>query len=510
MLKNVSPKLWILIVLLLNCTVASATLAEKLSKTTSFNEQLNQFINHTMKTLEIETATSIAVVQGDKIIYQNTFGYADIACKILADNDTLFYIASVTKPMFALAIIQALESSPYSLQTTLAEMFPTVDFANNIAAHQITIHNLLTHTSGLEDNYLALAVSTTGIHSPKLKVNMLAQLYSRVAEKQEIFDYTNLGYNILSIWYENAFKQKWQDAVKQHVFMPLNMHKSTAYVSEATNKHWSIAKPYSFFQPNKQQPLYLTKQDNTMHAAGGVLSTSKDMANFIVAQLNQGKINHHSAIPADMVNKSHQVSTDVSSKRGDFIRSGYAYGWYTGEYKQSLTFHHFGAFDGFRPHVSFMPEKSIGLVILNNEGQLNDKLTDLIADFVYGKLLDEPEIESRVLERVAELKSMAKGYRKKIVAKELDYHSAPMQLSRPKSAYVGTYSHPLAGQVYVSLTDGVFSFSWGNLNSNATAYKEIDVMRVKLRPTRPQLAQFNMSGAQPELRLSDIVFTQKD
>ena len=156
-----------------------------------------------------------------------------------------------------------------------------------------------------------------------------------------------------------------------------------------------------------------------------------------------------------------------------------------------------------------MPTKKIGLVILNNEGMLNDKLTDLIADFIYSKLLAEKEVESRTATRITKLKKMALEYRSNIITKEKSYTQAPWLLSTEKQQYTGTYQHPIAGIISIALKQDKFFLQWGNLHSSATPFKEKDQMRVKFRPTRGQYIQFDMLDNKPiKLIYDQLEFTK--
>lgn len=475
---------------------------------TTLKQSIDHFMSTLMQEFDISSATSIAVVSDKKTLYQQSFGYADIENKTLATNDTLFYIASATKPLFALTVLHSLNNSNYDTSLSLKAMFPEISFSDEIQAEKITLKDLLTHTSGLDDQLLSSAVSTSGIHTQQTKLLMLAQLFASDETSIGEFDYTNLGYNIVSIWYERTFNIRWQNAIAQTVFEPLNMAHSTAYVSEAKQKNWLIAKPYSFFNLHPNQALYLTKQDNTMHAAGGVISTSADMAKFITAQFSVAS-SELVKLNASLIHLAQQPIASLSGGRGDFSRTAYAYGWYTGQYKDNLTYHHFGSFDGFRPHLSFMPEQKVGIVILNNEGVLNDKLTDIIADFIYSKLLTEKDVEARIAARVAKLKNMALKYRDNTLEKEHNYTLVPWLLSAKKQHYVGKYHHPMAGTISITLVQDEFLLTWGNLHSSATPFKEKDQMRIKFRPTRGQYMQFYLRDNKPiKLIYDNIEFSK--
>ena len=138
------------------------------------------------------------------------------------------------------------------------------------------------------------------------------------------------------------------------------MQHSSALVSEAQRKNWTLAKPYSAMSPNPAQELYLQKTDQTMHAAGGMLATAPDLAKFLIAQMQDSG----AVFPETVIKKAQQTEVTTDSNYNDFKRSGYAWGWYSGDYKGERMLHHFGSFAGFHAHLSFIPEKNMGLVVL--------------------------------------------------------------------------------------------------------------------------------------------------
>ncbi|NQY63232.1 MAG: beta-lactamase family protein [Alteromonadaceae bacterium] len=499
-------------------TIANLEQQTDLVQQTNFNDSFNRFMHHLNTELEINSGTAISVVKNDKILYQQNFGYADIKKKQAVTNNTLFYIASTTKPLFALALMQELQKNNQGLESTLAELFPNIAFANGSAVSSTTVKQLLNHTSGLEGNGLTAALALSGQYNQKTLLEFLTQLtkITKVPANNDAnvgtFDYSNLGYNILSLAFNNNnnFQKSWQSALIDNVFHPLAMTHSSPFYSYAKKQHWQISKPYSFFSESIESPLYLEKSDNVMHAAGGVISTANDMANLLLVQLNKGKLNGKQVLSADLIKLSQQVTADVDSKKGDFKRTGYALGWYVGEYKSEELYHHFARFAGFRPHVSFIPKRKIGLVILNNEGDLNDKVTDIIADFAYSTLLGETGVEARLKKRIAKLKVMASKYRKKVLTKETAYKSMPWKLNLPNNAYLGHYKNKLMGNININKTDNhSFQLDWGNMKSLATATESADIIRIRFLPSQPQKISFNVvNNAVQSLTYDDVVFTK--
>jgi CubicO group peptidase (beta-lactamase class C family) len=475
-----------------NTVLATATLSQE-----QFSAKLNLFMQELYTEFNIQSGSAIAIVKDDHLLYQQNFGFADIKQQQKVGDETLFYIASSTKPLFALALLQELRKSTLNLDSSLASLFPKIQFSSAIQADKVSMTNLLNHTSGIAENGLEAALAYSGDYTPATLTQFLSAKEVNEESPLTHFAYSNLGYNILSLAFEQNFQHSWQTSMIKNVLEPISMTHTSPFISVNGEPIAGLAKPYSFFNDSIETPLYLQKENNTMHAAGGLVSTSQDMAKLLLVELNQGRLDGQQVIPAELIARSQQITTVVDDKKGDFVRSGYALGWYTGEYKSELTYHHFGRFDGYRPHLSFMPAKKLGLVILNNEGDLNDMLTDIIADFAYSTLLDEADTDIRIKQRITDLKTMAGKVREKIVSKENNYLSMPLQLTLQHFAYTGQYKHALMGQIDIQQnSDGAFTFSWGNLHSVATALGKEDMLRVKAIPTHPEVLAFDINDGQ--------------
>ncbi|WKE64572.1 serine hydrolase [Gallaecimonas kandeliae] len=478
--------------------------AEPQAEQARIQVRMDHFLATLRDSFGVQSGMAIALVEGDRVIYKGNFGYADVEHQVQVDDQTLFYIASITKPLFALTWLQ--DKGAASLDESLAGLYPGVPFAADIQASQVKVRQLLSHSAGLDEVLLQDAMAVSGLHDRQRRRLMLAKLEPNMQAPLGQFQYTNLGYDLLG----DNLAPSWQQAMKKAVFKTLGMDHSTASLSEARRQGWHIARPYSFFSPHPSKALYLEKADSTQHPAGGVFATAGDMARLLEAELNGGKVEGHQGLPAKVVALSQQQQVALDDKHGDFQRSGYALGWFLGQYKGQLTYHHFGSFDGYRPHLSFMPAPKLGMVILDNESELNDKLTDLVADYGYGLMLDEPGLDQRLAGRVAALKKMAFAARDKLLAKEAAYQAQPYQFSLPLGAYLGRYRHPLAGPMEVTSDGRFLLLRWGRVKSLGTASGQPDRLRVKFRPTKGQWLRFDVKGGQVEgLDYDGIHFTKE-
>ncbi|MFT4994023.1 MAG: hypothetical protein ACI965_001045 [Paraglaciecola sp.] len=102
--------------------------------------------------------------------------------------------------------------------------------------------------------------------------------------------------------------------------------------------------------------------------------------------------------------KSHQQLAENDLKYRDFIRKGYAWGWYIGPYKDEEMYLHFGGVAGAHTHTSFMLKHNIGLVILNNESSISSKLSNGIADIAYSILLNKGSADAIADKHITQMK----------------------------------------------------------------------------------------------------------
>jgi len=454
--------------------------------------------------------TAIIVVKDGKVLYQGYFGYADIQAKTPVSADTAFYIASATKPFFALDALLAEHAGKLDTRTALQAMFPSTRFTG-FDATAISARQLLTHTAGLDNMPLVWATAYTGLHDAGLRHRLLLETRLNAEAPTGAFDYTNVGYNIASMWLDEATGTPWQDQLASRIFQPLGMTRTTARASHAEAHGWPIAKPYSFAAGDRTRPLYLRKTDATMHAAGGMLSTAPDLATFLIAQLADGKLGRKQVLPAAVVRASHVQQATTDSRYLDFPRDGYAWGWYTGEYQGRRMLHHFGGFAGFHAHLSFMPDENIGLVVLNNEDVLGARLTNLIAEYAYALALGDAGIAEQAPARFTKLTEDARKLDQSAAAQRDEIRAREWRLSLPRQAYAGRYVHALLGDLTVGVSaDERMQLRWGQLQAEATGYDKPEHVRVEFVPGSGGVLEFVIANGKVEALVYDNLRFEKE
>lgn len=456
---------------------------------------LSRLIQQTKDATGHPSGTAVAVVKDGKVIYEGYFGEADIAARTPVTRDTVFYIASATKPFFALNALLKEDAGQLDMRLSMREMFPGLRFTG-FDAGAVTLGDLLVHGSGVDNPPLVWATAFSGVHDAASRRALVEVSTADPEAAHGTFKYTNVGYNIASVWMDARFGTPWQAQLESAIFQPLGMRHTTAWISRAQAAGWRLAKPYSLASEDPRAPLYLTKSDDTMQAAGGLVSTAPDLSRFLLAQFPDARAG---GLSAATILRSHQTRIGLEAKYQDFQRSGYAWGWYTGPYKGRTMLHHFGGFAGFHAHLSFMPAEGIGLVVLNNEDVLGAQLTNLIANHVYGLLLGEAEISADSERRFTELQAKAQAFRRGTLARREEIRARAWHLSLPRDGYVGTYRHDLLGDMVVAPegADGL-RIRWGRLDAVATGAGQPDQVRIEFVPNSGQLLAFTMKDARVE------------
>jgi CubicO group peptidase (beta-lactamase class C family) len=463
--------------------LSSCSKTEKLDYT-EFDKAYTNFIKLATNEFGTKYGMAISVVKDDRIIFEKYQGLADVDNNIKVNKNTLFYIASTTKPFTAMAALILESKGKLDFDKSLAEFFPEINFDPELKADSITIPHLMVHTSGIENNPIVTVSAYTGFHDKEKLLAELAQ-YTVVNTNAPFgeFEYTNLGYNILGMIMERELGADWKSLVQQEVLEPLKMNHTTTHMSTAIKQGWEIAKPHTQNNDKNQLTrLSLEKKDNTIHAAGGILSTAQDMSRLMIIELNNGKIDGEQIIDSSIVKKSQLKHADQDRMYSDLKRFGYGYGWNIATTPLGDTLvHHFGSFTGMHPQFSFVRKTGVGVVIMANEGGISYDLNMLLSAYVFDYFSKRKNLDTHYINK---LKEYREEYDKKIKS-DTEYRvkmaKRTWQLELPFSSYVGTYRNDLFGTLVVEeVEEDKLVVTIGNLKSGVVTPHRINAVRVEM------------------------------
>jgi CubicO group peptidase (beta-lactamase class C family) len=242
--------------------------------------EINSFLNNLNKD---DFSGTVLVAHDDKIIEKRAYGQASIEFNVKNNIDTKFNIASITKLFTAVATLQLYEQGKLKLKSPIGDYLP--DYPNKLVRDSVTVHQLLTHTSGLNNFYV----------SDQDKINPLE--YKKVSDFVSLFvndtllskpgtkyDYSGSGFVVLGLIIERISGDSYYNYVKKHILNPAKMFETTELEIDSIVKNKASGYT-SMFGENKilkKNDYYLTKAS----PAGFYYSTAKDLFNFSKALRN--------------------------------------------------------------------------------------------------------------------------------------------------------------------------------------------------------------------------------
>ena len=440
----------------------------------AFPDRINRFSETLMK-MEMAPGAAIVVVRDNKVLFNQGYGMADIDRKVTPE--TVFYIASSTKSFTALAAAICDQRGDIDLDATLDQYLEDATYHPDVDPSKISIKQLLSHTHGIDnDGPVAFRSAFSGQHTPQ-SLRLLMKDHG-LAPSGNQFKYGNIGYNVAGMALENKTGLHWKELVRKEVLEPLGMTSTTGLVS--TIAPVRLAMPYSVEGVGFKRSHY-AKSDKNMHAAGGLVTTTNDLAKWLIANINKGRVDGKQVIPASVFETVHRDHATQDDSYMSFRRTGYGLGWNTGDYEKDRFIHHFGGFSGFHCHISFMPEHGIGVAILVNSST-GGLFADTVARFAYDDLLGKSDMDQRFSkEKLDELKQLIARRRKSIQVDRDRRSKRSQDLPHSLEAYTGTFSNEKYGDVEFALSEGKLVATMGPLLSLVEVYDgQKNALRVEL------------------------------
>ena len=462
-----------------------------------FRADAAAFIRRAMDRVGVVPGLSIAVVDGEDVVLTAGYGIADIETGAPVTADTRFYIASSTKSFTALAVAAMAARGEVDLEAPLSTWSNVPDAPTDLFAN-VSLTDLLSHRSGLDNAPISFRAAFSGDHTPEGMQRLIAATRPRPDAPHGTFQYANAGYNIATTLLEARDGRDWRAMVREEVLNPLGMADTTGWISEARTDGAVIAAGHLGYPVDGPIRSPLQKVDATMQSAGGLVSTADDMARWIEVQINDGVLDGHRVFPVGLVASTHRPLAMNDSTFGPYTRQSYGLGWQIGRYGDDVLIHHFGNFAGSRAHVSFMPGRRIGVVVMVNEDVVAGGLADVIANYVYDWYAVRPDLETAYDASIVDLVERRDQARAAMARQQAERAARPSTLARPTSAYVGAYENPMMGTVRIAEQDGGMVVSVGVMAARAEAFTEAETIRVELVPMQGQTIQFGGDGDGPD------------
>lgn len=294
------------------------------------------------------------IAKDGKVLYKGGFGLANFELEVPNQPTSVFRIASVSKQFTAMLAMQLVAEGKLQLHEPIATYLP--DYPNS-SANKITLHHLLSHTSGIP-SYTSFPDYQTMMRqaiTPRELVQLFADSTVRFEPGQR-FDYSNSGYALIGYIMEKVTGRSYGDLLTDYIFKPLNMTQSGYEKSNALIMH--RASGYNNFLGHPASPIDMS----VAYAAGGIHSTVEDL--FLWDQ----------ALYTDKL-LSAAYKNLLFEKHTPAWGGHYGYGWALANMpigssdKKVMTIEHDGVINGFTSIIVRIPASKTTIILLNNTGR---------------------------------------------------------------------------------------------------------------------------------------------
>lgn len=396
---------------------------------------------------------AVAVVHKDKVVYLKGFGEREVGKAGAVSPDTVFQLASLSKPITSTVVADAVGDKAIDWGTPVTRHLPGFGLKDPWVTRHVTVADLLSHRSGLPDHAGDL-LEDLGYDRQYILGHLQ---FEPLSPFRASYAYTNFGFTAAAEAVADAKGTTWEKLAEDSLYRPAGMtatSSSFADYEKATNKAVTHVE-----KARGEWEARFVRDADAQAPAGGVSSTARDMARWLRLQLANGRLGDEQIVPAEQLQRTHLPEIVSQPPASPTDRTGfYGLGWNVGYTDQGrLRLSHSGAFElGANTSVTMVPAEQLGIVVLTNGKPVG------LADSVALNFFDTAQ-HGRPTQDWLPL--VAQLYEKEEQAgrSPTDYTKPPPGATdaRADDAYTGTYRNDYYGPLTVTADNGELSLNLG-------------------------------------------------
>lgn len=370
---------------------------------TSLDEKLNDLCEQAQI-----PSMSIIVAKEGQAIFEKNYGYRHVEEQQPVTKDTVFGVASLTKSLACLAIMQLEDKGKLIVEDPVVKWLPEFTIPNDTYREQITIHHLMTHTGGLpgmaavnlaRENSIKNdpdgALLFGEIPTTDFEVNTVADVMKAIEKADvtllgapgEVFNYSNESYALLQKIIEQVSGESFLKYMDNHILKPLEMDRST-FLTVDVEKLENVTELYAFKQDNGRTVFHSPSwwDVGSVYTNGSLKSTTADMMKYLEVFRRNGVVDGKRIVSETSLKKMttpHYITPNEVS---------YGYGLLIDRYADMEIIGHGGGVKGVSSFMLVVREKEITITVLTNIAEVsaeNIAMTSL--EYVLGLTEHEEE-----------------------------------------------------------------------------------------------------------------------
>lgn len=297
---------------------------------------------------------SVTVVHDGRVAFAEAFGVANVETGAAVTPDTLFQVGSAGKMLTAAAVVQVAAAERRSLDEPIERVVRGLD----AAIAELTLHQLLSQTSGLRDMPGEHGEQNEEAHGRFVRSLTAAD---RLLAPGQTFSYSNIGYSLAGFVAAEAARVGYAELMATRVFQPVGMTGSTIRPAEAMKR--PLAMGHVRGEAGTHRVVRPLANDTRLWPAGYAYSTAGDVARFTIALMDGGRIGNRQVLLADTARRLLMGHTPLPNV---FAGGHYGYGLLLFAFRGVNVAEHAGSMPGYAAVVRMVPERRFAVIALAN------------------------------------------------------------------------------------------------------------------------------------------------
>ena len=323
---------------------------------------------------------SIAIVFEDEVVYLKGFGVREQGKADPVDADTVFQLASLSKPISSTVVAAIVSGGSVTWDTRIADIDPAFQLFEAYPTEQVTIRDLLAHRSGLPGN-AGNELESIGYNRDQILHRL--RYIKPGSSFRSAYSYSNFGITEGGVAAAKAAGMPWEVAAEAKLYKRLGMTSTSSRYADLLTRN-NRAFLHVWFDGKWQA---MSKRDpDAQSPAGGVSSTARDLSQWVRLELGNGKYDGDQLIKEEAIGQTHQPLMNRGLNPITGALSFYGLGWGVQYGRYGVVWDHAGAFsNGARTVVSLIPSEQLGIVVLSNAFPTGvpDAVADTFFDYVF-------------------------------------------------------------------------------------------------------------------------------
>ncbi|MFN4258023.1 MAG: serine hydrolase [Gemmataceae bacterium] len=462
---------------------------------------IDELIDEALQAWEVP-GVAVAIVGDNRVLYVKGRGVKDSHTRQAVTPDTIFPLASCTKAFTTTLLAQLVDDGVLDWDDPVRQHLPWFHLADPLADANVTMRDLVTHRTGVASHDFLWYRAPW---PPAEVVRKMAWLRPSKSFRST-FIYQSTMFTAAGLALGATTKSSWQAQVQQRLLTPLAMKRTYLTTPEAL-RAGDHATPHRRDADGQVQaiPWYVIEHPEP---AGSLHSCARDMTKWLQLQLGNGRLGDKRLVSAVQLaeTRTPQIPLRLTGVHRAFnpdtLQMSYGMGWIIQDYRGQLMVSHAGAIDGFRAHVTLLPQANLGIVLLSNlhQSQMNLALSNTLVDHLLGLPYKDWHTSFRAVERTVQAEA-DKRKQTLVQARRPDLKPA-----LPLSAYVGSYVEPAYGHGKVTLENDRLVWQWSSFRCPLDHHRQ-DAFFLSEEHLGDHLISFQIEdGAVKSLTFLDMTF----